>query len=85
MFFLSVQFFFFLIQLLKITAHLQLLQNIGCISCVVQHICVPVIYPVVCTSHPPCHIGPSLTGNHECVLCIGESTSVLLCLTNDSI
>ena len=46
--------------LLKVTFHLQLLQNIGCISYVVQCIPEPILYPVVCISHSPTPILPLL-------------------------
>ena len=45
--------FFIYIQFWKVTFHLQLSQNIGCIPRVVQYILEPVLHPVVCTSHSP--------------------------------
>ena len=42
-----------LIQFLKVTFHLQLLQNIGSIPCVVQYIPEPILHPIVYTSHCP--------------------------------
>ena len=41
------------IQFLKVTVHLQLLQNIGYIPHVVQFILEPILYSVVCSSHSP--------------------------------
>ena len=42
--------FSFLYTTLKVTFHLQLLQNIGYITCVVQYILEPILHPIVCTS-----------------------------------
>ena len=56
--FLKILKFFIFIQFLKVTFHLQLLQNIGYISRVVQYILEPIVHPVVCTSHLPIPILP---------------------------
>ena len=53
------KFFLIFIQFLEVTLHLQLLQNIGYISCVLQYISEPVLHPVVFKSHPGLP-----TGNH---------------------
>ena len=37
---------------LKVTFHLQSLQNIGYVPQAVQYILEPFLHPVVCTSHP---------------------------------
>ena len=52
---LSSECFFICIQFLKITLHLQLLQNIGSIPCILV-----ALYPIVCTSHSPTLITTSL-------------------------
>ena len=57
-FYCFIFYFYFLslifIQCLNITFHLQLLQNIGSIPCVVQYISEPIL--IVCASHPlPLH------------------------------
>ena len=46
------------IQCLKVTFHVQFLQVIGPVSCVVQYIPEPTLYPVACTSHFPTPILP---------------------------
>ena len=46
------------IQFLKVTFHLQLLQNIGYIPHVVQYIPEPMLYLIVCPLSPP-HIIPA--------------------------
>ena len=58
---------------LKLAIHLQLLQNIGYIPHDVQHICEPVLHPVVCISHmpPPSIQSPPSTGNHCCSQYLG--------------
>ena len=54
---LPVSFFLFKIFIfctgLKVTLHLQLLQNVGYTARVVRYILAPVLHPVVCTSHSP--------------------------------
>ena len=53
--------------LLKVSLHLQLLQNIGSNTHVVQYILEPILlHPIVCTSHSPTPILPlpPPTGNH---------------------
>ena len=40
-----------LTEFLKVTFHLQLLQNIDCIPHIVQYILEPLLHPRVCTSH----------------------------------
>ena len=40
-------------QFLKVTFHLQLLQNIACIFHIVQYILESILYPVVCASLAP--------------------------------
>ena len=58
----------FFIPFLKVTFHLQFLQNIGSIPRVAQYILEPILHPVVCTSHPQTYIllppPPLPTGNH---------------------
>ena len=49
--FLKINFIF--VQFLKVTFHLQLLQNNGYIAYVVQYILQPILHPIVCTSHLP--------------------------------
>lgn len=44
--------FKFLVQFLKVTFHLQLLQNIGYIPSVIQYNLEPILHPLVCASHP---------------------------------
>ena len=39
-------------QFLKVTFHLQLLQNIGYIPSVIQYNFEPILHPLVCASHP---------------------------------
>lgn len=39
-------------QFLKVTFHLQLLQNIGYIPSVIQYNFEPILHPLVCPSHP---------------------------------
>ena len=41
------------IEILNVPFHLQLLQNIGYIPCVVQYITEPVLHTLLCTSHLP--------------------------------
>ena len=60
-YFFEVKFF---MQFLKFTFHLQLLQSIGCIPCVVQYILEPVLHPIVCTPLSPTPISPPSTGSH---------------------
>ena len=50
--------FLIFIQFLKVTFHLQLLQNIGSIPRVVQYILEPTLHPTVYTSHSPPPILP---------------------------
>ena len=69
------------IQFSKVTLHLQLLQNIVYIPCVVQYILVAYFTPnsfYLSLLHP--NIAPPLlpTGNHQFVLYICESASFLL-------
>ena len=60
--FKSLNYFVFY-TILKVTFHLQLLQNIGYIPHVVQYILEPILYPIVCIS--PIPMLPLLaTGNH---------------------
>ena len=62
---LSLLIFKIFIQFLKVTFHLQLLQNIGYIPHVVQHILEPILHPVACISHSLTSILPApTTGNH---------------------
>ena len=66
--------------ILKVTFHLQSLQNIGYIFHVVQYILEPILHPTVCISNllNPCVVPySSLTGNHCCTL---FSISVILLL-----
>ena len=59
--------FIIFIRFLKVTFHLRLSQNIGCVPHVVQYILEPTLHPIVCTSHSPHpYIAsyPLLTGNH---------------------
>ena len=66
--------------ILKVTFHLQSLQNIGYIFHVVQYILEPILHPIVCISNllNPCVVPySSLTGNHCCTL---FSISVILLL-----
>ena len=52
-------FFLFLMQFLKVTFHLQLLQNIGCICHFGQYILKPVLHPMAGASRSPIPISPS--------------------------
>ena len=51
-------------KFLKITSHLQLLQNTGSIPHVVQYNLESILYPTVCTSHTPTSVLPFPTGNY---------------------
>ena len=65
--------------LLKVTFHLQVLQNIDYIPSVVQIILEPILNLVFYTSHSPIPTFPFLsTGNYYFVFCTSESASVLL-------
>ena len=55
---LSLLIFEIFIQFLKVIFHLQLLQNISYIPCVVQYILEPILYPIVYTFHSPTPILP---------------------------
>ena len=68
--------FFIFIQFLKVTLHLELLQNIGYIPSVVQYILEPILYLIVWTSYP------ALTGNHYLVVYICESASFSVIFTS---
>ena len=48
---------YFLMKFLKATFHLQLLQTIGCVSCIVQYILEPVLYSN--SAHPMLPLSPS--------------------------
>ena len=69
-------FYLFLIQFLKVILHLQLLQNTGCIPCVVYYIPVALSYSqlIVPPTAQPLVRCPA-TGNHCLVLCVCESAS----------
>ena len=45
-------------QFLKVTFHLQLLQNIGYIPHVIHYILEPVLHPTVCTAHALTPVAP---------------------------
>ena len=68
--------FLIFIQFLKVTFHLELLQNIGYIPSVVQYILEPILYLIVCTSCP------APTGNHYLVVYIRESASFFVIFTS---
>ena len=55
------------IQFLKVTFHLQLLQNIGYIPHVVQYIPEPILYLIVCP------LTPLHFGSHLFILCFYKS------------
>ena len=50
---LCLSFFLLFYIILKVTFHLQLLQNIGYILCFVQYILEPILHAIVCTSCSP--------------------------------
>ena len=65
--------------MLKVTFHLQWLQNIGCIPGVVQYIFGPILYPTVCASYSPTPKLSLLSPNWEPLVCsLCESASFLL-------
>ena len=59
-----VVYLFIFMQFWKITLHLQLLKNIGCIPHVVQPTLEPILHPTVCTFSPQLLYCPHTTGNH---------------------
>ena len=55
--------------ILKVTFHLQLLQNIGYIPHFVQYILEPILHPTVCTSHSPTPILPLPSPHLQPLVC----------------
>ena len=59
-----ILFFLIFIQFLMVTLHLQLLQNIGYILCIVLHSC-SLSYISLCLPVPQPYLAPHPTGNHS--------------------
>ena len=68
------------IKFLKVTFHLQLVENIGYIPHVVQRILESALHPTVCASHLPPLCSPSTPLANTSLSIICESASLVLLL-----